>query len=162
MCIRDSVWGNYAPARLFAALSTMAQMGNMICLVNMITSGLLDRFPKLDFVSVESGVGWIPFMLESLDYQFKENGVSDAELTPTEYFQRQIYGSYWFEQDPSDAIARLGEDNIMFETDFPHATCLYPDVRERMAASVARFEPRVQRKLLFETAARVYGIPLEG
>jgi len=154
------VWGNYEPARLFAAMSTMAQMGNMMCIVNLITSGLLDRYPKLDFVSVESGVGWLPFMLESLDYQFKENGVQDAKLTPTEYFQRQIYGSYWFEQDPSDAIARLGEDNIMFETDFPHATCLYPDVRERMAASVEKFEPRVQRKLLFETAARVYGIPV--
>ena len=154
------VWGNYEPARLFAAMSTMAQMGNMMCIVNLITSGLLDRYPKLDFVSVESGVGWLPFMLESLDYQFKENGVQDAKLTPTEYFQRQIYGSYWFEQDPSDAIARLGEDNIMFETDFPHATCLYPDVRERMAASIEKFEPRVQRKLLFETAARVYGIPV--
>ena len=95
------VWGNYEPARLFAAMSTMAQMGNMMCIVNLITSGLLDRYPKLDFVSVESGVGWLPFMLESLDYQFMENGVQGAQLTPTEYFQRQIYGSYWFEQDLS-------------------------------------------------------------
>ena len=105
-------------------------------------------------------MGWIPFMLESLDYQFLENGVADAELTPTEYFQRQIYGSYWFEEDPSDAIARIGEDNIMFETDFPHATCLYPEVQQKMVASVKHLDPRVQRKLLYETAARVYGIEL--
>ena len=96
-------WDAYHPARLFAALSTMAQMSNMVTIVNIIASGILDRFPRLNFVSVESGVGWLPFMLESLDYQFLENGVADAELTPTEYFQRQIYGSYWFEEDPSDA-----------------------------------------------------------
>jgi predicted TIM-barrel fold metal-dependent hydrolase len=47
----------------------MAQMGNLVCIVNLISSGLLDRFPRLKFVSVESGIGWLPFMLESLDYR---------------------------------------------------------------------------------------------
>jgi predicted TIM-barrel fold metal-dependent hydrolase len=153
-------WGEYPPARAFAALSTMAQMGNMVCLANLIYSGLLDRFPSMKFVSVESGIGWLPFMLESLDYQFDENGVTDLELRPPDYFKRQIYGSYWFEKDPSDALAKIGEDNLMFETDFPHATCLYPGVREHVKASLGMLEPRVQRKLLYETAARVYQLPL--
>ena len=158
--ITPRTWGAYPPARMFAAMSTMAQMGNMATITNLIFSGLLDRFPRLNFVSVESGVGWLPFLLESLDYQHDENGVTDLELKPSEYFQRQIYGSYWFEKNPSDAIARLGEDNLMFETDFPHATCLYPGVREQMRASVEDLEPRVQRKLLYETAARIYNLPL--
>jgi predicted TIM-barrel fold metal-dependent hydrolase len=158
--ITPRTWGPYPPARMFAAMSTMAQMGNMATITNLIFSGLLDRFPRLNFVSVESGVGWLPFLLESLDYQYEENGVTDLELKPSEYFQRQIYGSYWFEKNPSDAIARLGEDNLMFETDFPHATCLYPGVREQMRASVEGLEPRVQRKLLYETAARIYNLPL--
>jgi len=154
------LWGSYPPARAFAALSTMSQMGNMVCLINLIFSGLLDRYPKINFVSVESGVGWLPFMLESLDYQFDENGVEDLKMRPSEYFRRQIYGSWWFEKDPSHAIEKLGEDNLMFETDFPHATCLYPGVKEQMRASVEGLEPRVQRKLLYETAARVYQLPM--
>ncbi|MGE4650054.1 MAG: amidohydrolase family protein [Myxococcota bacterium] len=153
-------WGPYPPARMFASLSTMTQMGNMVCLANLISCGLLDRFPSLKFVSVESGVGWLPFLVESLDYQFVENGVTDLELRPSEYFRRQIYGSYWFENDPSDAIKKLGADNLMFETDFPHATCLYPGVQEQMHASIEGLEPAVQRKLLYENAARVYQLPL--
>ena len=149
-------WGEYPPARAFAALSTMAQMGNMVCLANLIFSGLLDRFPSMKFVSVESGMGWLPYLLESLDYQFDENGVTDLELRPPEYFRRQIYGSYWFEKDPKPVIAAIGEDNLMFETDFPHATCLYPGVKEHVRTSLAGVEPRVQRKLLYETAAQVY------
>ena len=47
----------------------------------------------------------------------------------------------------------------MFETDFPHATCLYPGVRKKIRASVEHFSPAVQRKLLYETAARVYQLP---
>ena len=154
------LWDRYPPGRMFAALSTMAQMGNLVCVVNLISSGLLDRFPRLKFVSVESGIGWLPFALESLDYQFVENGVDDLKLRPTEYFRRQIYGSYWFESDPSHAIEKLGEDNLMFETDFPHATCLYPGVKETMQASLEGLEPRVQRKLLYETAAKVYQLSI--
>jgi predicted TIM-barrel fold metal-dependent hydrolase len=123
-------------------------------------SGLLDRFPSLKFVSVESGVGWLPFLIESLDYQFDENGVDDIRMRPSEYFQRQIYGSYWFEDDVAPAIEKIGEDNIMFETDFPHATCLYPGVKEQMHRSLRNLEARVQRKLLYETAAKVYQLPI--
>jgi len=154
------LWGPYPAARMFAALSTMAQMGNLVCITNLIFSGVLDRFPSLKFVSVESGVGWLPFLIESLEYQYDENGVDDLALRPMEYFRRQIYGSYWFEKNPSHAIEALGEDNIMFETDFPHATCLYPRVQETMQASLEGLAPRVQRKLLYETAARVYQLPV--
>ncbi len=156
--ITPRVWAAYPPERMFAALSTMSQMGNMACITNLIYSGLLDRFPRLNFVSVESGVGWLPFLLESLDYQYVENRVTDLELKPTEYFQRQIYGSYWFESDIADSVRRLGEDHIMFETDFPHATCLYPNVRAQVQATHKELEPRVQRKLLYQNAARLYDI----
>src|SRR5258705_7473381 len=57
------MWGRYSAARAVAAGSTMSQMGNLVCLVNLISSGLLDRFPRLRFVSVGSGIGWLPFML---------------------------------------------------------------------------------------------------
>jgi uncharacterized protein len=154
------LWGSYPPARAFAALSTLAQMGNLLCIVNLISSGLLDRFPRLKFVSVESGIGWLPFMLESLDYQFVENGVDDLKLKPTEYFRRQIYGSYWFESNPQPALDWIGEDNLMFETDFPHATCLYPDVIGTKERSLKGLAPRVQRKLLYENAAKVYQLSL--
>jgi uncharacterized protein len=154
------LWGSYPPARAFAALSTLAQMGNLLCIVNLISSGLLDRYPRLKFVSVESGIGWLPFMLESLDYQFVENGVDDLKLKPTEYFRRQIYGSYWFESNPKPAIDWIGEDNLMFETDFPHATCLYPGVKETKERGLKGLPPRVQRKLLYENAAKVYQLSL--
>ena len=55
-------------------------------------------------------------------------------MKPSEYFKRQIHACYWFErQGLTDAIAALGPDHIMFETDFPHPTCLYPDSLERAA-----------------------------
>lgn len=149
--------------RGIAAVSTMLFMNNMRCLTQLIFSGLLDRFPRLKFVSVESGIGWIPFMLEACEYQMDQNLVNRGglKLRPREYFRRQIYASYWFEREnAARTIELLGADNVMFETDFPHPTCLYPNVREQVQDSLAGLERSVQRKVLYETAAKVYNLPL--
>lgn len=57
-------------------------------------------------------------------------------------------------------IERLGADNIGFETDYPHPTCLYPGVREQVQTCLGGLDASVQRKILYENAARVYGIEL--
>ena len=44
-------------------------ISNARVICNLILTGLLERYPKLKFVSVESGIGWIPFILEALDYE---------------------------------------------------------------------------------------------
>ena len=82
-------------------------------------------------MSVESGIGWIPFALDALDWQWKNCGVHlehpEYELLPSEYFQRQIYGCFWFEDDTAlAALDLLGPDNILYETDFPHPTSMSP------------------------------------
>ncbi len=148
--------------RGIAAVSTMLFMNNMKCLTQLIFSGLLDRFPRLKFVSVESGIGWVPFMLEACEYQMDQNLLNRGglKLRPKEYFQRQIYASYWFEREnASRTIELLGADNVMFETDFPHPTCLYPGVREQVQDSLAGLERSTQRKVLYETAMKVYNLP---
>ena len=99
-------WGGGSAETAVATMSSLAFMGNVRCVANLIFSGLLDRFPSLNFVSVESGLGWIPFLLEFCEYQFVENAVTSLELRPRDYFARQIYASYWFERDPASAIGR--------------------------------------------------------
>ena len=66
----------------------------------MICSGMLDRYPDLKIVSVESGTGWIPFILEALDYEMDENAPqakAAMQKLPSEYFKQNIYATTWFE-----------------------------------------------------------------
>src|SRR5207247_635449 len=69
-------------------------LGNARAIATSITSGLCIRFPRLKIVSVESGFGYIPFLLESLDWQWHNGGAAkdhpDRPL-PSEIFRRQIY-----------------------------------------------------------------------
>jgi predicted TIM-barrel fold metal-dependent hydrolase len=113
-------------------------------------------------VEVESGIGWIPFMLEACEYQMDQNMVDRGglKLRPREYFKRQLYASYWFEnENTARSVELLGADNVMFETDFPHPTCLYPNVREQVQTSLQGLDRNLQRKVLYETAAKVYNLP---
>ncbi len=160
---RRMMWKGYSEQRNLAAISVSLFMVQSKTIMNLILSGLLDRYPDLNFVSVESGIGWIPFLLEALEWQYDETIPTEREglsLRPKEYFRRQVYASFWFEQwGPLHAIEELGEDNVMFETDFPHPTCLYPETQTRINETFERMDPRVRRKVLHDTAARVYHLP---
>jgi predicted TIM-barrel fold metal-dependent hydrolase len=127
---------------------------------NIIYGGALDRFTKLKFVSVESGIGWIPFLLESLDYQLGEIAEGKRfELKPSEYFKRNFYACFWFEKtNLSETLRQVGIDNCLFETDFPHPTGLFPidNLEERLNALTAE----ERKKVLSTNAAKLYNIPL--
>jgi uncharacterized protein len=139
---------------------TLLFIGNARVVTNIILSGLLDRHPTLKMVSVESGVGWIPFILEALDYEMSENApkqLDQLSMLPSEYFRRNLYATFWFEKNNVPAlIAAVGEDNVLFETDFPHPTCLYPKPLETVADKMSTLTPAVQRKVLGENAAALY------
>jgi predicted TIM-barrel fold metal-dependent hydrolase len=123
---------------------------------------MFDRHPDLKMVSVESGIGWIPFMLEAMDYELEENAPEYAkklQKLPSEYFRDHWYATLWFEQGRGglqNLIDTVGEDNIMFETDFPHPTCLYPDPLTSANDVLREVSPAVRRKILGENAATLY------
>jgi predicted TIM-barrel fold metal-dependent hydrolase len=125
---------------------------------NLIYSGVLDRYKDLKFVSVESGIGWVPFLMEALDYQLEEIAEGKSfDKKPSEYFKSNFYACFWFEKkDVSDMLHKVGIDNCLFETDFPHPTSLYPidNLEERLSALTA--EDRA--KVLSLNAAKLYNI----
>jgi predicted TIM-barrel fold metal-dependent hydrolase len=153
-------WPSHDDDTSLAIGGTLLFIGNARVVVNIICSGMLERFPELKIVSVESGTGWIPFILEALDYEMSENAPKQKaamSLSPSEYFKRQIYATTWFERsDIASMIATVGEDNIMFETDFPHPTCLYPDPLKTADANMQTLSVETQRKILGENAEKLY------
>jgi len=148
-----------------ARASVDCYLTNGIQLTDLLFSGVLCRHPDLRFVSVESGIGWIPFVLEAADYQFHVNGVGrtrpEFRMLPSDYFRQNVYACYWFERGAAEqALDAIGRNNIMFETDFPHPTCLYGDVAETIEAGLSGMPADVRRKILFENAAELFRIDL--
>jgi predicted TIM-barrel fold metal-dependent hydrolase len=153
-------WPSHDDDTQLAIGGTLLFIGNARVVVNMICSGMLERYPELKVVSVESGTGWIPFILEALDYEMSENAPKQKaalSMLPSEYFKRQIYATIWFERSNlPQLIGAVGEDNVLFETDFPHPTCLYPKPLETAAANMRELSPEVRAKILGENATKLY------
>lgn len=150
----------------YSKSTMMTFMANIRGISEVLISGILHRHPKMKLVSVESGVGWIPFMCEALDWQWMNCGAFEEHpdrMLPSEYFERQVYGCFWFEtKNAVDVIARW-PNNILYETDFPHPTSMSPgpasradvpkDFVQKLFSQIPE-EPR--RKVLHDNAAKLY------
>jgi predicted TIM-barrel fold metal-dependent hydrolase len=149
--------------RVAARGTSIGLMGNADSIAAIVTSGLCDRFPRLKFVSVESGFGYIPYLLESLDWHWKGYGAHiKSPMLPSEYFRRQCYGCFWFERSTLPLLETY-PDNFMFETDYPHPTSMSPGPaspaqlpKDHIAEAFASVPPDLARKALHDNAAAVY------
>ena len=114
-------------------------------------------------VASETGIGFIPFLLEAADYAFGEAAMRiewpEFELLPSEYFHRQVYGCWFFEETaPQRLVDKIGAADILFETDCPHPICLYGNVREKIDAALGGQPPELRRQLLWDNAAALYRV----
>jgi uncharacterized protein len=141
---------------------SMLFLGSARVVINSIFAGIFDRHPKLKMVAVESGLGWIPFILETMDYELWENApkqAADLGRMPSEYFKDNWYATFWFERAGGNLQAlvdSVGEDNLLFETDFPHPTCLYPDPLATMSEKMDLLRPESCRKIMGDNAVKLY------
>ena len=169
MSIFDRAYEGAGEHANYAGFGVQFGVANVSVIANLITAGVCHRFPNLKFVSVESGVGWIPFALHHLDWQWKNCGVPqehpEYDLLPSEYFKRQMYGCFWFENDTvKAAIEQMGPECFLYESDFPHPTSMAPgpatvavEPRQYIADELAPLlsEPDL-KAVLHDNAAKLY------
>jgi predicted TIM-barrel fold metal-dependent hydrolase len=160
-------WRTYNDDLSLAPLSVLMFLGNANTIIDLCMRGICERFPRLKFVSVESGFGYVPFLLEAMDWQYKNNRGSLSRKglpLPSEYFRRQVFATFWYEENVARLLDLLA-DNVMFESDYPHPTSLSPgpgsmaeDAKTTIARNLAGVPEEIRRKVLHDNAARLYRI----
>jgi predicted TIM-barrel fold metal-dependent hydrolase len=159
-------WRSFGRQRRLAIGATQMYMSNVRIIVNLCMSNLFDRFPCLQIVSAESGIGWVPFILEAMEFQLDQmvTDPDEAALSskrPTENFREHLFVMFWFEQSaPQKLIEDVGVNNVLVETDIPHPTCLYPNPKEHFARVLSGLGGDTLRRVLQDNAAELYGIPI--
>lgn len=160
--VNMDLWSGYDKFRRLCMISVSAITSNLAAIGNLMFSGVLDRFPELNFISVESGLGFVPYMLETADHQYEAQHLWDEGMMmrPSEYFRRQIYVNFWFEVIGIGLRHEIGIDNIMWECDFPHPTSTYPHSRKMIGTALAGVPAEEQKKMLQSNAERIFGLDL--
>ena len=100
---------------------------NLVHMTNWVLNGLPERFPKLKTIWIESGLAWIPFLMQRLDHEYMMR-TSEAPLlrkAPSEYMRKMYYTSQPMETDHPKAMELTfeminAETQLLYSSDWPH------------------------------------------
>jgi uncharacterized protein len=160
----SAIWDNLGFDQRLPIHAMLHHMGTCATMANFMVSGLLDKYPRLKVGLIESGAGWAPFVLEALTHQLEEFRTAEnrgLELTPKEYFRRHFWVTFWFETyAPKRMLEEIGVDRLLFETDFPHPTSLYPGVQDKLVETLGGYDYPTRKRILERNAAELYKLPI--
>jgi uncharacterized protein len=131
-------------------------------LAGWIVSGVFERHPRLRVVLVEAGLGWIPYMLDRLDRMQHRHGWQHFDMPikemPSSYWRRNMAAT--FEEDELGIFLRdrIGVENLMWATDYPHPDSTWPESQQVIARHFAHVPADEMRSIVGGNAARLYGL----
>lgn len=133
-------------------------------LVQLITSGVFERHPGVQAGLVESGIGFVPWMLEAMDYAYKAHHFWVRPVIPdppSEYFRRNCFATFQEDHIGLLNVEELGlVDNVMWANDYPHHEGSWPHSAEAIERNMAHLTDESRAKILGLNAARVFDIPV--
>jgi uncharacterized protein len=144
----------------FAVYLTGFQVAMARFLMEAVYGGIFEIAPTMKLVFGESGIGWIPYILEHMDLEWEEQ-FKDLTLTmePSAYWRRNCRATYQSDRVGTRLLDYLGEDNIMWGSDFPHPDGVWPDSLSFIERELGDVDPAVRHKVVYANAASLYGLP---
>jgi predicted TIM-barrel fold metal-dependent hydrolase len=122
------------------------------------------RFPRLQIVLAESGIGWVAALLDRLDHVAQYHECYDewrgTDLSPSEVLLR----NFWFctLDNPSSwcQLDRIGVENILWEVDYPHADSSWPDTQEAVRRQLTTLTSEQVERVTWWNASELFDFPV--
>ena len=128
-----------------------------------IMGGVLERFPSLKVVFVEPGIGWMAWWLNLVDDMVLRQDYELPAISelPSFYFHRNVFATFIDEAEPLSDPAfrdRIGVENVMWSSDYPHVITSFPHSREVAARCVAGLSAHERELIMSGNAQRVWNL----
>jgi predicted TIM-barrel fold metal-dependent hydrolase len=134
-------------------------VGQMAATMAFTVGGILHRFPKLRVAFLEANTGWLPFWLERIDehWELTPEQAPKIDRKPSEYF---LSGRCFIGMDPEEpdvpwVVKRLGEDVVVYASDYYHWDCAFPDT-VKIVAERDDLSSSAKKKILETNPQRLY------
>ncbi len=135
-------------------------------LAHLLCSGVLERFPRLKFVSAENGIDWMPASLARMDRAMTfgtralqvEVWPTKLTMKPSEYFRRQVFVGFIDEPEAVPMRREIGIDNLMWASDYPHFASTWPKSREFVTKATAGVDVAERKKLVRDNARQLFNV----
>jgi predicted TIM-barrel fold metal-dependent hydrolase len=136
---------------------------NMVHLTNWVINGLPERFPKLKVIWIESGLAWVPFLMQRLDneYMMRTSEAPTLKRRPSEYMRDMYFTSQPLEMTDMEALEvtfRMvkAETQLLYSSDYPHWDFDLPST----IYDLPFLSEKAKRSILGGNAVRVFNLDL--
>ncbi len=137
---------------------TVFQLAGAEVIASLIFSEAVERFPGFQFVLGECGVSWLLYILRRMDLEFEDLGSQfNLSMKPSEYWRRQGHTTFQREPGLADVLHVVGEDNVMWGSDYPHADGVWPDTKHWIDLDLQGLSPETRRKITRDNTGKLYG-----
>ena len=137
-------------------------------LASVIFSGAFERHPNLKIVLAETGIGWLPYMVERMDdayrrfvdakEQWKAHGEKELPRKPSEYFKKHVWATFQIDPVGLRLLDVIGDERVMWASDYPHGDSTWPNSQQAIEEQFRGVPPEVRRKVLCDNAKNLYGL----
>ena len=140
--------------------------GNSVAsLTDFLYSGVLHRFPGLKLMYAEAQIGWVPYLLERIDDVWEthrgwSNSKANCPELPSTYYRRQVTSCFFKDPVGIALLDRVGVDNVVFETDYPHQDSTWPHTKRAAAEQFGHLSQQVINKIARNNAIDLLGLSL--
>jgi predicted TIM-barrel fold metal-dependent hydrolase len=119
------------------------------------------KYPNIKIALSESGIGWVPLLLDRLDYIARFGSAWDEpSMSPIEVFHRNFWLSTFYDPLTYRLRDQIGMDRIMLESDYPHFDSSWPNTQSILQSQIDAFSPDEIAKITHENAAALYQHPV--
>jgi predicted TIM-barrel fold metal-dependent hydrolase len=156
--VRQKLTGHTRRTAMFTTVSGF-QMNLINIIAAVIGSAVLERYPNIRISFGESGIGWIPYALDRMDFEW-EDRFHDLGLTmkPSDYWRRQCKATFQFDRIGTKLIDDIGVETLMWGSDYPHGDGVWPESSKYIAEQFGHLPADVVHKITCENAGRFYGL----
>src|ERR1043166_60113 len=151
-------WDGYTAHQQHAAFTVPTAAWPAQIIPNIIFSGIAYRFPRLKWVFAETGIGAVSSAQSACDYEWERRHLWNHGLPirPSDVIRKQVFVNFWYEQAGIELRHRIGIDNIMWESDYPHIASTYPESWKFVERSLAGVPDSERKKMLYQNAKALY------
>jgi predicted TIM-barrel fold metal-dependent hydrolase len=93
----------------------------------LIGAGVLERHPRLKVSFGESGIGWLPYALDRMDFEYEDRFRDLIKMKPSEYWRRQCKATFQFDPIGTKLVDDIGVETLMWGSDYPHTDGVWPE-----------------------------------
>jgi predicted TIM-barrel fold metal-dependent hydrolase len=139
---------------------SLSPCNTMACMADLTFCGILQKHPKVKIALSEGGAGWVPFLVERMEYEWARTRTGvDRSISPRELYERHFWTCFISDRFAIESREQIGVHKLMWEGDYPHNDSEWPNSRKYLAEQMVDVPDDEVHRIVELNARELFNFP---